>query len=293
MLSCSSRKKRRRTGQSERERLFVKSDKMSFTKGVFTRRTRFLLENVTAIYSIHQCVFLLLSFGYVSEDTNISSSPVNKYQAHRCIWSDAGEVTRARKDSELRKRSLTEREREQKMLRRRPAAAVRGDDTTSSLYGWERDYKSNENTIYWKRSKSVWLIKTRWRRREERKVHERDFFLEQMRTLFLCASRREREKFAHKITAIVVFLSFSLFPSYTFVYLHFYTIKEDVRVVMAGRARRQESEYRISSVYLGGREREETERIQWESITLFIPLTNQWLASNGEISSVEREMKTK
>ena len=113
------------------------------------------------------------------------------------------------KDSELGKRSLTEREREQKMLRRR---LLWGDDTTSSLYGWERDYKSNENTIYSKRSKSVWLIKTRWRRREERKVHERDFLLKQMRTLFLFLPLLEREKFAHKITAIVVRLSFSLSP---------------------------------------------------------------------------------
>jgi hypothetical protein len=42
------------------------------------------------------------------------------------------------------------------------------DDTTLGCM-YVRDYKSNENTIYSKRSKSVWLIKTRWDEEREKK----------------------------------------------------------------------------------------------------------------------------
>jgi len=39
-------------------------------------------------------------------------------------------------------------------------------DDTTLVRMYVRDYKSNENTIYSKRSKSVWLIKMRWEEKE-------------------------------------------------------------------------------------------------------------------------------
>jgi len=108
--------------------------------------------------------FHFFSFFYILmchiEDTNISFVSdlfffsVNKYHHHRCIWSDA-KITWA-KQSEKKKKDHLPKER--KML------LLWIDDTTLGRM-YVRDYKSNENTIYSKRSKSVWLIKMR---REEK-----------------------------------------------------------------------------------------------------------------------------
>ena len=53
-----------------------------------------------------------------------------------------------------------------------------------------RDYKSNENTIYSKRSKSVWLVKTRrWEREKER---ERNSHIKLSRSIFSLVLRHCR-----------------------------------------------------------------------------------------------------
>jgi hypothetical protein len=57
------------------------------------------------------------------------------------------------------------------------------DDTTLGRM-YVRDYKSNENTIYSKRSKSVWLIKTRWEEEEKKNVHDRKISLPTKCSLF-------------------------------------------------------------------------------------------------------------
>jgi hypothetical protein len=79
---------------------------------------------------------------------------VNKYHHRRCIWSDA-KITWAKQS-----------EKKDHLPKERKILLLWIDDTTSGRT-YVRDYKSNENTIYSKRSKSVWLIKTRWD--EERK----------------------------------------------------------------------------------------------------------------------------
>ncbi len=137
--------------------------------------------------------FLISFFFFFSEQ-------ISPYH-HRCIWSDA-KITWA-KQSEKKKKDHLPKER--KML------LLWIDDTTSGRT-YVRDYKSNENTIYSKRSKSVWLIKTRCDE-EKKNVHDRKIFLPTKCSLFM-----EREKFAHRTNS--AFSSFSLSLSRSLFLLH-------------------------------------------------------------------------
>ena len=88
-----------------------------------------------------------------------------------------------------------------------------------------RDYKSNENTIYSKRSKSVWVIKTRCDEGRKKCLYYRTSSLPPKcsHLFFFTKGRRERERNSH----LGLTVRFSFFSSScTFTYLHFYTMKE-------------------------------------------------------------------
>ena len=125
-----------------------------------------------------------------------------------------------------------------------------------------RDYKSNENTIYSKRSKSVWVIKTRCDEgRKNAYIIERVLFHQNVPISFFHeGKKREREKFALRSNCAFLFLLF-------FLYIHIFAFLYNERSARERTSRRVNIwflAFSYSTIYVASecrcvnREKEET-----------------------------------